>query len=89
MGHILKVELTGLADVLDVREGRAQDDSQFEHWEGLSLHFQNGQKRGENVLNGETRGLVLEFRSKVPFKHPRGDVKKVVVDKSLDFRTRS
>ena len=60
MGHILKVELTGLADVL---EGGASDDSKFEHWERLSLHFQYGQKCGRKVLNGETRSLVLGLLS--------------------------
>lgn len=31
-------------------------------------------------------GLV---RSKMSFRHPRGDVEKAVIDKSLDFRERS
>lgn len=46
---------------IGLREGSAKVDSKFGHGEGLSLHFQDGQKYGGKFFNGETRGLVLDL----------------------------
>lgn len=89
MGCILKVELTGLADELDVRESIAKDDFKSGCLEKQSPHFQNGQKYGRRVFNGETRSLVLDLIGLKCHIDIQEEMSGKLVDKSLDFRKRS
>lgn len=60
-GLILKVELTGLPHGWNVGERGAKDDLKFGCLEEWSCLFQNAQKQWREVLNGETRSLVLDL----------------------------
>lgn len=88
MGNVLKADLTGWADGLERRGSQGR----FQVWLPGRIGYPfpklaNTWKRSFKWGNQEFGfGLV---RSKILFRHPRGDVKKAIVDKSVDFRERS
>ena len=89
-GCILKEELTGLADVLHVGEKETRMNPSLDAWKNGVVSLPKWVKMWEGSFKQGNQEFVFGLvRSKMPFRHPRGDVKEVVVDKSLDFRERS